>query len=131
MSIISEIIKHVNKYDEILEDYPLEKGSKEHIIVLEEIFLLYNKKTKILDVSFSASARPELVGNYMILFQKTPYVNEIQLMESYFYNDKDEMVWGEDAFKELEKLQGQTILNQFVKEQSQIYALMNYKGYEC
>jgi hypothetical protein len=100
--VVSKIIKYLNEYDKVVKSSTfMEKGIKKDMIVLRcGLFLFYIEKTKILEVSFMAGANPEMVGNCVLRLQKTPGVGEIKIFESYFYNDKDKMVFGEDAFNE-------------------------------
>ena len=97
---ISKIIKYLDKYDKVVKNSTwTEKGVKRDMIVLEGgLFLFYIEKTKILEVSFDAGAHPEKVGEYILILQKAPGVDKIEIFESYFYNKKNEMVFGEDAF---------------------------------
>lgn len=99
-SIVSKIIKYLNKYDDVVERSTyIEKGVKRDMIVLADgLFLFYVEKTKILEVSFNAGAFPEMVGNCVLILQKAPGVDKIEIFESYFHDDKNKMIFGEDAF---------------------------------
>lgn len=131
MSKVSEIIDYINKHDEIITEYQLEKGSDFHIFVLADSVLLYNTKTETLEVSFLAETEPDVAANYILSFQTIPHTKEISVMESYYYDDKDDMVWGREALNELEKLRSLNITKRILNEQEQIHTLMKYEGYKC
>lgn len=131
MTKVSKIIQYINKYDEIITDYPLEKDSDFHIIVLPNVMLLYNQKEDVLEVSFSAGMKPDIAGSYILSFQTIPNIKGVIIMECYFYDNKDNMIWGEDAFNELEKRMSLNISREILTEQDQIRFLMSHKGHEC
>ncbi len=124
-NVISKIIKYISQHNEIFDEFPLNEKEEKHIFLLDDIILNYIKKSKILEITFYASMRPDIASNYTLIYQKTPGVKKIQIMEPYCFDEKKEMIYGDAALAKLKQISEQKMVNKILKEYEEVNILLS------
>ena len=128
---INDLIYYLEKKGiEVINHYSYPKDTNKYVIVLEDIFLHYNIKQKMLDVSFNAICRPDHAAFLILILKDNPDIKKIHVMQSHYY-DKNNIFVGEEAFNLLEQERTNEVIEQFIDQQKKIALLIQTDCHEC
>ena len=124
---IDKIVDSLTKENiEIADQYTFDENK--NVIFTDYSILHYDSLSKVLSISFNVSASPDVVSKQMLLLKRIRGI-KLEVVESFWYDEKYEMISGEKAYKEFNKDLTNKIIEDFVRNQSQIHSLHVNKGY--
>lgn len=131
MSIVDKVRSKINEYGlEIYNDYPLIDGNNEdYVFFVEGMILFINEKEKSIEVTFEASTRPERAANMILILNEIK--TNINVMESFIFDNNNEYLSGEKAFDLIEKSKQSDAIQDFVKDQTYKEILLTSECHEC
>jgi hypothetical protein len=128
MSIVDNVRSKAEEYGlKIFDDYPVE--SKEYVFFIEDMMLFVNEEEKTIGVSFQASAKPEHVGNMILILNEMN--EELDIIESFIFDKNNRYLSGDKAFELIEKTKQSEIIQNFIKQQTFNEILIKAKCHEC
>lgn len=134
---MSDLIKNVKeKLDdygfEIFKDYSVEEdGRTEHVILAEDMIIFVRPNEKELSIAFQATIKPDKAARNLLIISQVITPKKIDVTEAFIYNDKREMLSGDDAYELVVKSIKQQGINEFIEEQTLNHLLETTKCYEC
>jgi len=118
---VDNIVKNLTKKGfEVFDHYQLEDGN--YAISAEKMILHYDVSSQLLTISFLVSAAPDFVGTVTLILSQIEKV-KVNIAESFCYGNNDEIVTGEKAHEMYNKTVADRVVEEFVKEQSQLNML--------
>lgn len=106
------------------------KKDNKHYIMVDKVLIVIETQKEI-TVCFSVASTPEYAAKVMLALRSIRCEN-INIGETFIYNEKGEYFGGDEAYKLLEKLKKDKIITEFVNEQMQKHILMfNEDCYNC
>lgn len=130
MGLNEKVIKKITEYGiTIFNDYPI-PNEEEHVYYIEDMILFVNEKDNYIGVSFQAITRPERVANLTLILAELK-CKKLQVMESFIFNEKNEIVCGESAFKLIKKSDYMKALHEASEQQQYMNFLQTAKCHEC
>lgn len=124
--MVKKITDKLNEYGfELYESYSVDKI---HHFLVEDMVLFLNLETKYLQVAFKAGTRAEVAArNITILHEVTSLENNIEIMESFIYDDNKKLLYGEEAHIFMKKSMANGVLTKHFKEERELKFLVNAK----
>lgn len=130
MGLVDVIKKKLDEYGvEIYDEYPTKTGD-EYIIYIEEAILFLNEKEFSLSISFQATTKPEDSSSLTLILREVVDIT-INLMESFIFNDKNEFICGDEAYKLIENHKKMRLLTELTKDRVYSEILQSSQCYEC
>jgi uncharacterized ubiquitin-like protein YukD len=112
--MISKIEGKLLQYGfEIYEQHPPDENGTYIILTKDMILFLYADYD--LGVSFQATTKPDVVARDILILKEIEGLKQIRVMESFIFNDKKQLVHGDEAFDLIKK----SIENGAIKELNQ------------
>ena len=128
--MIDKVRKKLLEYGkEIYDGYPTE-NKHEYVLITEDVVLFIKDKVSEIGVSFSASLIPETVANMILILNEIPKV-KFDIMDSFIFLGKDEILIGEQAHNFKEQLMCSDILKEYDKQAMYQNILHNAKCFAC
>lgn len=134
---MSDLIKKVKeKLDEygfdIFKDYSVEEdGRAEHVILAEDMILFVRPGEKEMSVAFQATIKPDAAARNLLILSEVINPKKIDITEAFIYNDKREMLSGDEAYELVQQSIKQQGINEFIQEQTLNQLLETTECYEC
>lgn len=95
--LVSEVEEKLVEYGiDIYDHHDIE--NEEHIFLVEDMIIYARDEEKSISVAFQATTRPDIVANNILILLEIDKLDELDIMESFIFNEKNEMVYGDDAF---------------------------------
>jgi hypothetical protein len=125
---LKKIVK--NKLDEygidIFKEFEYEK---EEVMMAEN--LTVSCKDDELFVSFMLTASPSFAARIILILKEISEVNKFCVGDDFLFDDDGNLIDGEKAKKYHEECLKKETINEFMKQQSQIYYMNKMKTYNC
>ena len=132
MKLIDEIVDKLKENDiKVFDSYPVEGYEHEHLIMARDMIVHFNDKKNSVSVSFHVATKPEDSAINILALRELDKIREFYIMDSFAYTKGGELLSGKQAHSKFNQVQTEKILDEFIKSQSEIQALINLKGFEC
>jgi hypothetical protein len=96
-----------------------------------DMILHFNDKKVSLSVAFHVATKPEDSAINILALREIDSIKEFYIMDSFSYSKGGELLSGKLAYSKFNQATTEKILDQFIKAQSEIQALVSLKGFEC
>ena len=104
MTFHKKLIEHYKNYDyKILDSYKVDGEKANHYIHLKECIFHVNDKEKSVDVAFNLNTLPDEVAKITLILNDFPNLKKLYIMDSYYFNSKNEILSGFEAVVEFRK----------------------------
>jgi hypothetical protein len=129
MSRLAKLVsKKLSEYDyQIYKEFEEEK----HDIIFTEDMVVYIFPENTLGISFQATAKADVVANNVMILNEIPEVMDIEIMDSFIYNTKNEVVQGDEAYEIVENSIRQAAINEYVRQQIYKNLLEDVECHSC
>lgn len=115
----------LNEYDiEIMEKREIEGHT---YLFLTPMAMIFVQEDCIL-LSFHVSTKPEDAAKLVLVMQEA---GQVEVIQSFTYSMDKEYLSGEEAHKEFEKQQAKSVIEEFMKEQKNLFDLASADAYHC
>lgn len=95
--LVAEVEKKLVEYGiDIYDHHAIEND--EYIFLAEDMIIYARDKKKTMSIAFQATTRPDIVANDILILLEIDELNNLDIMESFIFNEKNEMIYGDDAF---------------------------------
>ena len=132
MKVIEEILNKLKENDiKVFDHYPVEGFKHEHFIMARDMILHFNDEKFSLSVSFHVATKPEDSAINILALKELTTIKEFYIMDSFAYTKSGKLLSGKQAHFRFKQATTEKILDEFIKSQTEIQALMNSKGFEC
>lgn len=122
------VFKKLSEYDyQIYKEFEEEK----HDIIFTEDMVIYVFPENTIGISFQATAKADTVANNVMILNEIPEVMDIEIMESFIYNTKNEVVQGDAAYDLVEQSLKQSAINEYVRQQVYKNLLEEVECHSC
>lgn len=105
------------------------KKDKKYYIMAEKV-LVVTDESKIITACFSVAAQPEYAAKIIIAL-KSIKCKDVEIGETFIYNEKGEYFGGSEAYKFAESVKKDKIISEFVSEQMKKHMLLTEDCYNC
>ncbi len=124
--MVKKITDKLNEYGfNLYETYSVDKI---HHFLVEDMVLFLNLETNHLQVAFKAGTRAEdSARNVLILYEVAGLKNNIEIMESFIYDDNKKLLYGEEAHTFIKKSVANGVLTAHFKAEQELKFLVNAK----
>ena len=114
----------------VLNDYPIDDETQ-YVFILESmiLFLVFNDRS--LAISFHAGLKPEDAAQNLLILEEIKSLSKIDILDSFFINNKNKIVSGEAAFELLEKNNKAKILVDHLRSEQYMRILQSSKCFDC
>jgi hypothetical protein len=132
LMVMSKLSKSVSK--KLAEyGYKIFKEFEEdkYDIIFAENMVVYVFRENTLGVSFQATAKADLAATNVMILNEIPEVMDIEIMDSFIYNTKHEVVQGDAAYELIEENIKQAAINEYVRKQIYKNMLEDVECYDC
>lgn len=129
MTQLTQLVsKKLSEYDyQIYKEFEEEK----HDIIFTEDMVIYVFPENTIGISFQATAKADTVANNVMILNEIPEVMDIEIMESFIYNTKNEVVQGDAAYDLVEQSLKQSAINEYVRQQVYKNLLEEVECHSC
>jgi len=110
--LTDKIKKKLGEYGIKIYDHYQGEIEDEYIFLAEDMVIFARDKNKEVGISFQATTKPDIVANNLLILQEVEEIESIDIMESFVFNEKRQMISGDEAFNLIIK----SIKSQAVKE---------------
>ena len=132
MKVVEEILDKLKENDiKVFDNYPVEGYEHEHLIMARDMIIHFNDQKMSLSASFHVATKPEDSAINILALREISSIKEFYIMESFAYTKGGELLSGKHAHLRFNQGTTEKILDEFIKAQSEIQALVNSKGFEC
>ena len=109
-----------------------EQLKNDHLIITDIMLLDYFGDKKNLSISFDVSVKPDIAAGYaLFLKENVENINDIYVMESYHFDEKGNVISGDEAYKLFDTQKEKMIFNSFVNDRMQKDILIHTKPFNC
>lgn len=123
------VIDKLDQYGiEIVNNYEI---NKDYAITTEEMNIFVNDDEKSVSISFYATTVPENVARYVLIIYEIDEIEDIYVMDSYIFDNKNNMIIGEQAHTIANESLGTMAVTDFLRQQTYIETLKKAKCYTC
>lgn len=105
--------------------------NKDYAITTEEMNIFVNDDEKSVSISFYATTVPENVARYVLIIYEIDEIEDIYVMDSYIFDNKNNMIIGEQAHTIANESLGTMAVTDFLRQQTYIETLKKAKCYTC
>ena len=129
--LISEVEAKLNEYGiNIYDQHPIENG--EYVFLVEDMIISTKEKDKSMTVAFQATTRPEIVANNMLLLLEIDSLVDIDVSDSFIFDEKKKIIFGDDAFSLIDRAIKMAAIKDFSMNKVYEDILRNSEDfYEC
>lgn len=114
----------------IYNDFDIVEGEKgDRVFIIEEGVVFAKDSNKSITISFQATTKPEDAANTTLILSELK--KPISVMESFLFDDKNNFISGEEAYKLIKKANIQSAKRELTKEQIYEKILSQTNGFEC
>jgi len=132
MKLIKEIVDKLEENDiKVFDSYQVEGYEHQHLIMARDMILHFDDKAMSLSVAFHVATKPEDSAINILALKEINSIKEFFIMDSFAYTEGGELLSGKQAHLKFNQATTEKILDEFIKIQSEIQALVNSKGFEC
>lgn len=122
------VSKKLSEYDyQIYKEFE----EDEHDIIFTEDMVVYIFPENTLGISFQATAKADIVANNVMILNEIPEVMDIEIMDSFIYNTKNEVIQGNEAYELVENSIRQEAINEYVRQQIYKNLLEDVECHSC
>lgn len=129
MKLIKKTVKVLESYGITINELQNLKDNQQAIYT-KDMIIFVNENDQSIGISFFASTKPEHTAN-LTLALNTIKSSKLYIMESFVFNEDDEYISGNEAFKLLKDSHENNTMQKFTRNQHYEYMLDNHKGFEC
>lgn len=129
MKLIDKIINTLGNYGIVINNIHKLKN-EEQVVYTKDMILFINEIEQSIGISFFASTIPEDVSNLTLII-KNIKDSTLFIMESFIFDENNEYISGNKAFKLLKELNKNKIEQRIIKNQHYNHILKSHKGREC
>lgn len=106
-----------------------EAEEDQYVFYCEDMILCILNETE-LSISFQATTRPDSAAINTLILKEIPGL-DVNIMESFIYTDKNEVVCGDNAFDLINDSIKNKAVREYKEQQTYTYLLNSVDGYEC
>ena len=129
--LTDKIGKKLNEYGIKVYDHYQGEDIDEYIFLVEDMVIFARDKNKEIGISFQATTKPDIVANNLLIIQEVEEIESIDIMESFVFNEKREMVSGDEAFDLIKRSIQNQAINEYAKEMCFREVLEKSNCHEC
>jgi len=129
MVIVDSVRDKLEEYGlKIFNEHSVEDS--EHVFYAEHMILFVDKSNESVGISFQACTRAEKVANISLILNELDC--DLNIMEAFMYDEKSRCLTGDAAYELIKKVDNNTAIKNFVREQTYTQMLMSDDcGFEC
>lgn len=115
MNLVNQVTKKLNEYGiTIFNDYKMEK-EVEHVYYVESMIIFVNDIDRTIGVTFQVTTKPERSATLALILNQIKKAT-INIMEPFIFNDKNEFISGEKAYKLIKQTDKVKLLQKYNEE---------------
>jgi hypothetical protein len=126
-NIKEKIIKQLKAFDvEIFDSF---KNKDEDIIISSNLTI--SVKNKEVFINFNIDCSPSYAARIILVLMDIKDVNIIMVGDDYIFDENGKLLDGIEAKKFYEEFNKQSVIKDFMKQQTELYYLANIKPFHC
>lgn len=132
--LVKKIEEKLQEYGmSIYDHYDIDGSDDEHVFLVEEMIVFIRNETKSASISYQATTRPDVAARNLLILSEVNSLEYIDVMDSFIYDENNEIVSGEDAYDLIKETKRVSIISEYLQEQTmkQIFNKMNCDHYTC
>lgn len=131
MILRKQVIKKLKEFGITIYNKHEIKNEDEYVLYSENMILFVNDTEKYIGITFQATTKPERAATLILIINQIKDA-EIHIMEPFIFNENNEFIAGDDAYKLIEDTDKMESLKEYTKQQFYTEMLLSAKKYhEC
>lgn len=127
LDLVNQVVKELKQAKIEVFDYYQIEGQNDFVILGEKMIIHCNLGENIVSVSFHVSARSEYVARVILSLNNLTAI--IKVAESFWYDEKNNLISGKEAYEKFEEVVSQEIIQGFMKTQHELQVLFSRNCY--
>lgn len=127
--LVEKVQNKLNEYDfKIYNQYAADK--EEYIFMVEDMLVFVHEKRNEVNISFQVTTRPDIVAQHILILKEVENT-EINIMDSFIYDNNRIFISGDRAFNLVENSIKKQGVKEFIKHQNMMQMLEKSNCFNC
>ena len=130
MSLTKQVAQKLDEFGiQIYTDYEIEKEG-EHVFYAENMIIFVNDIDNSISVTFKVTTKPERSATLALILNQIRDA-DLNIMEPFIFNDKNEFISGENAYKVIENTGKEKMMREMQRQDIYSHILETTECHEC